>query len=57
MYPSHSSTEEAVKSLRARVRSMIAFIADQLLQFWPPYRIEHEGRDQQTRDPDQDALR
>jgi len=36
---------------------MIAFIADQLLQFWPPYRIEHEGRDQQTRDPDQDALR
>jgi len=25
----------------AIMRSMLAFIVDQILQFWPPYRMEH----------------
>jgi len=34
----------------ARLRKFLAFIADQLLQFWPPYRHE-EGAEEEPKAP------
>jgi hypothetical protein len=32
------------------MKAMLAFILDQILQFWPPYRQEHEADISRTAD-------
>ena len=33
----------------ARLKDFLAFVTDQMLQFWPPYRIELEDEKTRTR--------
>ncbi|MEJ0006678.1 MAG: hypothetical protein WDM77_10050 [Steroidobacteraceae bacterium] len=55
MRDSQISTGEPDRSFAARAIALGAYVAKQVLLFWPPYRIEPDGEGHSSAEPGEDG--